>query len=396
MAQPARRTVAYLTVTQAFGQIVTTMILATTALVGNMLATDKALATLPHALGWVSLALVAIPVSLFMRRLGRRAGFMTGAAAGIVGALVAAGGIWMNSFWLYAAGTMVIGVFNATSQLYRFAAAETADASWRSKAIAWVNLGGIVAAFVGPELAKLTKDMFAPITFAGTFVAMAALPLLMIAMLMAIELPPPPARTARDAGRPLAEIARQPKFVVAVLGGMIGWGVMSLMMTATPLSMIACGLHFDDAAFVIQWHILGMYVPSFFSGALIARYGGARIMLIGAVMMIGCVLAALAGVEVWNFWLANVLVGAGWNFLFVSGTAMLTETYAPEERAKVQGFNDFCVFGTVAFTAFTSGWLQNVYGWATVNYSVAPFILLVIATILWLRMRTRTVPAAAE
>ena len=396
MAQRAGRTVAYLTITQAFGQIVTTMILATTALVGNMLATDKALATLPHALGWVSLALVAIPVSQMMRRVGRRTGFVTGAVLGIFGALIAAGGIWLNSFWIYAGGTIVIGAFNATSQLYRFAAAEAAEPSWRSKAIAWVNLGGIVAAFVGPELAKLTKDMFAPITFAGTFVVMAALPLLMIAMLCVIELPPPAATASRSAGRPLAEIARQPKFVVAVLGGMIGWGVMSLMMTATPLSMIACGLHFNDAAFVIQWHILGMYVPSFFSGALIARFGGARIMLVGAVLMIGCVMAALAGVDVWNFWLANVLVGAGWNFLFVSGTAMLTETYTVEERAKVQGFNDFCVFGTVAFTAFTSGWLQNVYGWATVNYSVAPFILLVIAAILWLGTRTRTASAPAE
>jgi MFS family permease len=396
MAQPARRTVAYLTVAQAFGQIVTTMILVTTALVGNMLATDKALATLPHALGWVSLALVAIPVSQMMRRVGRRAGFMTGAAIGIVGALIAAGGIFANSFWLYAAGTIVIGAFNASNQLYRFAAAEAAEISWRSKAIAWVNLGGIVAAFVGPELAKLSKDLFAPVPFAGTFVVMAALPVLMIAVLAVTDLPPPPARASRRAGRPLVEIARQPKFVVAVLGGMIGWGVMSLMMTATPLSMIACGLKFDDAAFVIQWHVLGMYVPSFFSGALIARYGGARIMLAGAILMIGCVTAALAGVNVWNFWLANVLVGAGWNFLFVSGTAMLTETYAPEERAKVQGFNDFCVFGTVAFTAFTSGWLQNVYGWATVNYSIAPFILLVIVAILWLRARARAAAVAAE
>src|SRR3989304_9760077 len=176
---------------------------------------------------------------------------------------------------------------------------------------------------------------------------------------------------------------------------MMGWGVVSLMMTATPLSMIGCGLKFNDAAFVVQWHILGMWVPSFFSGALIGRYGGARIMLIGAVLMIGCVMAALAGFEVWNFWLANVLVGIGWTFLFVSATVMLTETYAPDERAKVQGFNDFGVFGTVAFTTFTSGWLQNVYGWATVNYSVAPFLALVIVAILWLFARTRTAPAAA-
>ncbi len=396
MAQPARRTVAYLAISQSFGQIMTTMMLAVTALVGNMLATDKGLATLPHALGWVSLALVAIPVSQLMRRIGRRAGFMSGAVIGSAGALIAAYGIWIGSFWVYACGTITIGAFSATAQLYRFAAAEVADVSWRSKAIAWVNLGGIVAAFVGPELARHTKDLFGPIAFSGTFVAMAALPLLMIATLTLTELPPPPRQVARSAGRPLAEIARQPKFVVAVLGGMIGWGVMSLMMTATPLSMIACGLKFDDAAFVIQWHVLGMYVPSFFSGALIARYGGARIMLAGAILMIGCVTAALAGVNVWNFWLANVLVGAGWNFLFVSGTAMLTETYAPEERAKVQGFNDFCVFGTVAFTAFTSGWLQNVYGWATVNYSVAPFLLLVVVAILWLRARTRVAPVAAE
>lgn len=396
MAQTGKRTVTYLAVAQAFGQIMTAMILSTTALVGNMLATDKALATLPHALGWVALALVAIPVSQMMRRIGRRTGFMVGAVIGIAGALIAAGGIYLGSFWMYAGGTIVIGAFNATSQLYRFAAAEVADASWRGKAIAWVNLGGIVAAFAGPELAKLTKDLFAPITFAGTFVVMAVLPMLMIAVLAVTELPPPASRASRHGGRPLSEIARQPKFIVAVFGGMVGWGVMSLMMTATPLSMIGCGLTFNDAAFVVQWHILGMYLPSFFSGALIVRCGGARIMLTGAALMIGCVVAALAGLDVWNFWLANVLVGVGWNFLFVSATAMLTETYAPEERAKVQGFNDFCVFGTVAFTTFTSGWLQNVYGWATVNYSVAPFIVLVIVAILWLFSRTRTAPAAAE
>jgi MFS family permease len=390
-----KRTVTQLAVAQALGQTFAGMILATTALVGTILASDKSLATLPHALGWVALAACAIPASHMMARIGRRAGFIVGALIGIVGALIATYGIWINSFWVFAAGTITIGGCSAVTQLYRFAAAEAAPESWRAKAISYVLAGSVVAGIIGPELAKHTKDLFAPVEFAGTYLALAVLPLLMILVMAFTPLAPPAAAGSKRAGRPLGEIARQPKFIVAVLGGMIGWAVMSLMMTATPLSMIACGFDFTDAAFVVQWHILGMYVPSFFTGALIARFGLSRIMLTGSVFQFFCVAAALAGVDIWNFWLANVLVGVGWNFLFVSGTALLTETHRPEERAKVQGFNDFCIFGVVAATAFFSGWLQNSFGWDVVNYSVLPVIFVAIGAALWLGTR-RTAQAAAE
>jgi MFS family permease len=381
-----KRTVAQLAIAQALGQTFAGMILATTALVGAMLAADKSLATLPHALGWVSVAACAIPASQLMRRLGRRVGFLIGAAIGIVGALIATYGIWTNSFWTFAAGTITLGGFNAINMLYRFAAAEVAPPDWRAKAISYVLAGSLVAGIVGPEIAKHTKDLFAPVSFAGTYLSLTALPILMMLVIAVTPLPRPqiPDGAARRAGRPLAEIARNPKFVVAVLAGMFGWAVMSLMMTATPLAMIACGYHFTDAAFVVQWHILGMYAPSFITGTLIARFGLSRIMLLGALAQFCCIGAALAGVEVWNFWLANVLVGVGWNFLFVTGTALLTETHTAEERAKVQGFNDFVIFGVVATTAFSSGWLQNAYGWETVNVSVVPLILAVIAAALWI------------
>jgi MFS family permease len=359
-----------------------------------MLAADKSLATLPHALGWVSVAALAIPASQMMRRWGRRTGFIVGAAIGIVGALIAAYGIYVGEFWLFAAGTITLGGFNAVNLLYRFAAAEAADVSWRARAISLVLAGSVVAAFVGPAIAMWTKDLLAPVEFAGTYLALTALPVLMIAV-VAFTPMPNPTDIARRVGRPLGEIARQPKFIVAVLSGTIGWGVMSLMMTATPLSMIDCGLDFRDAAFVVQWHIVGMYAPSFFTGWLIARFGLTRILLAGAFFQIGCVAAALAGVEIWNFWLANVLVGMGWNFLFVSGTAMVTECHRPEEGAKVQGFNDFLIFGVVSTTAFTSGWLQNAFGWTVVNLSVVPLILAVIAAALWLSAR-RSATAAAE
>jgi len=391
-----KRTIFKLAVTQMFGQTFTTMILATTALVGTALATDKALATVPHALGWVSVALCAIPAAHIMKRYGRLCGFTLGAVTGTAGALIAAYGIVENSFTLFAVGMIVIGAFNATNQQYRFAAAEVADAAYRPRAISYVVAGGVLAAFLGPELAKWTKDLMAPMEFAGTYFALAALPVVMIAMLVVTPLPRPAARGPRRGGRPLREIARQPKFVVAALAGMIGWGVMSLVMTTTPLAMVSCGLDFADAAFVVQWHILGMYAPSFFTGALIARFGLPRIMLAGALLQFGCVAAALAGLDVWNFWLANVLVGMGWNFLFVGGTALVTETHTVEERATVQGFNDFLVFGTVATTSFASGWLQNSFGWDVVNYSVLPLILVAIAAAIWLLRLGAAAPQPAE
>lgn len=390
----AKTNVALFATCQALANTFVTVILATTALVGAQIAEDKTLATLPHALSWVATMAMAIPASMMMRSFGRRLGFVSGALFGIAGTLVAAYGIFANTLLIFACGTILIGASGAFSQLYRFAASEAADDSFRSKAISLTIGGGVVAAFVGPELAKLTKDIYAPITFAGTYLVLAVVPLLMIAVVVWTRPAPVAHNAGRDTGRPLGEIVRQPVFIVAALAAMIAWGVMVLLMTATPLSMIACDFTFDDAAFVVQWHIFGMFAPSFFTGWLIARFGLVTIMITGAVMLLGCVAAGLSGVAIWNFWLANMLAGVGWNFLFVTATALLAQSHTPAEREKVQGFNDFLVFGTVAASSFISGWLQNAYGWNTVNWSLVPWIAVVVLAITWLRAQRG--PVAAE
>jgi predicted MFS family arabinose efflux permease len=247
--------------------------------------------------------------------------------------------------------------------------------------------GGVLSAIAGPELAKWSAGLLAPITFAGCFAAIAALHVVALLLLQATRIPAPTALERRESGRPLRQIARQPVFIVAVFGGMIGYAVMALVMTATPLAMVACGFAFPDAAFVIQWHALGMFAPSFFTGRLIARFGVLNIMAIGAVLMLACIGVNLTGVTMLQFWSGLVLLGLGWKFLFIGATTLLTEAYAPAERAKSQALNDFLVFSAVAAAAFFSGAVQGRLGWDGVNLAAIAPVAAALAAIVWLRAR---------
>jgi predicted MFS family arabinose efflux permease len=382
----SRGTILLLAGCQALAMTSMGVLATTAAIIGNMLAANKSLSTLPVALQMTGMMCATIPAALLMGRIGRRGGFWTGAAIGASGGVVAGGAVWAASFPLFCLGTFLVGSSNGFAQQYRFAAAELADEGFRSKAISLVLAGGVVSGVFGPEMARWSRDLFSPVLFAGCFAMIVALQICAAALLTIVRLPPPPPRGAlRGSGRPLWQIVRQPLFVVALLCGMVGYGVMSLVMTATPIAMIGCGFVFTDAAFVIQWHILGMYAPSFLTGHLIARVGLAPILLTGAILLLACCGINLAGIAEGNFWAANLLLGVGWNFLFVGATTLLTRTYRPEERAKVQALNDFTIFGTSTLSAFSSGALLAGFGWPTVQMTVLPFVVVAAAAILGMR-----------
>lgn len=252
--------------------------------------------------------------------------------------------------------------------------------------------GGVVAALAGPELAKWSHNLLAPIEFAGTFIVIAGVQASSLIFLTFVKIPTPTSAERADTGRPLLEIIRQPVFIVAILGAMIGYGSMTFLMTATPLAMIGCGFKFDDAAFVIQWHAVGMFLPSFFTGSLIQRFGVTRIMMTGALAYLACIAINVSGIELLQFFSALVLLGIGWNFLFIGGTTLLTTTYRPAERAKVQGFGDFLVFSSSTVAAFSSGALNHAVGWQTLNLGVIPLVAIVTGALLWHRLRR---PSAA-
>ena len=390
-----KKNVALLAVCQGLLLTNNSVLITINGLAGYLLAPDKGLATLPVTSYFLGSALTTLPVSLLMKQWGRRAGFILGAACAIVGSVLCAFALYANDFWLLCGGTLVLGVYFAAGQYYRFAAADAAPATFRSTAISLVLAGGILGGFVGPQTSKLTKDLLLDHVYAGAYLSLVVFALLAIVVLRWLEIPRLTAAEQKAVGRPLIEIARQPAFVVAVLCGMIGYGVMNLLMTATPLAMIACQHPFSDAAFVIQWHLVGMFAPSFFTGALIQRYGVTRVILSGVVVNLVCVGVALAGVAVANFWLALMLLGVGWNFMYVGATTLLTEAHRPAERAKAQGVNDMAIFLTMVVSSLSSGALFTYQGWQTMNYLAIPF--LVIAGIAagglgWLRRRS---PVAA-
>jgi MFS family permease len=381
----SRKTVLLLAGCQALAMTSMSVLATTSAIIGNMLAANKALSTLPVALQQTGMMCATIPAALLMARIGRRGGFWTGAALGVTGGVVAGLAVWVASFPLFCCGTLLVGSSNGFAQQYRFAAAELADERFRARAISLVLAGGVVSGIFGPETAKWSRDLFAPVLFAGCFAMVVVLQLGAAALLAFVKLPPPPRGALRGGGRPLSQIVRQPLFIVALLCGMVGNGVMALVMTATPIAMIGCGFEFTDAAFVIQWHILGMYGPSFFTGHLISRFGLPTILLAGAALLLACCGINLAGIAEGNFWAANALLGVGWNFLFIGATTLLTRAYRPEERAKVQALNDFTIFGTATLSSFSSGALLVGFGWTMVQLTVMPFVAVAAAAILWLR-----------
>lgn len=385
--QSSRRNIPLLAVCQALAMTGASVTMTASALVGQMLAIDKSLATVPLAFQMTATMLTTIPASLLMRRLGRRAGFSIGSLFGITSGIVCALAIYLADFWLFVVGSMFMGATMGFATYYRFAAADVADERYRSRAISLVMAGGVAAAIAGPELAKWSAELLAPLSFAGCFAAIAVLHLGALLLLQATRIAPPSAQERRESGRPLKQIARQPVFLVAAFGGMIGYAVMALVMTATPLAMVACGFGFPDAAFVIQWHALGMFAPSFVTGRLINRFGVLNVMATGAALMLACIAVNLSGITMVHFWSALVLLGLGWNFLFIGATTLLTEAYAPAERAKSQALNDFAVFTAVAAASFFSGAVQGRLGWDGVNVAAILPVVAALVAVLWLKAR---------
>ncbi|HJP21112.1 MAG TPA: MFS transporter [Alphaproteobacteria bacterium] len=385
----AQRNVTVLAACQALLLTGNAILIALSPLVGFELAADKAYATLPVTTYVVATALSTVPASFLMKRVGRRVGFMSGAVIGVLAGALSSYAIYAGDFLLFSAGTGLAGLYNAAGQYYRFAAVDVASGSFKSKAISFVLAGGIVGAFLGPGSAIWTRDIFPDHLFLGSYMSTMIFAFLAIGLLMLVDIPPPSEEERQSGGRSLATIAAQPVFLVAVLGGMIGYGVMNLVMTATPLAMTAHHHPFGDTAMVIQWHIVGMFAPAFFTGTLINRFGVLKIMLAGTLLMFACVAVALSGFEFLYFWTSLVLLGLGWNFLFVGGTTLLTECYVPAEKFKVQAINDFLVFGTVAAASLTSGTLLHLIGWHAVLYGALPFLALTGLASLWL-LRRRT------
>jgi len=382
--EKAQKNVALLSACQGLLLTNNSILIAANGLAGYALATDKALATVPITTYIVGAALTTMPASLLMRRLGRRTGFALGAVFGIVGALICSYAAFAHEFWLLCAGTLVLGIYNATGQYYRFAAADSASIDFKSKAISLVLAGGIAGGILGPETSKISKDFFVQAAFAGSYLSLGVFCLLAIGLISLIDIPPLTVAERKESGRPLTTIARQPAFIVAVLSSVTGYGVMNLLMVATPLAMVACQHPFSDAAFVIQWHVIAMFAPSFFTGTLIKRFGVVNVMLTGVVLNFGCIAVALAGLEVAHFWAAMVLVGIGWNFMFIGGTTLLTECHTPSERGKVQGANDLAIFLTMIVTSLSSGLLFTLQGWELMNQLAVPFLLLAGIAMLWL------------
>ena len=335
-----------------------------------------------------------MPASFHMKRVGRQRGLTLGTFFGIAGALICAGAIGTQGFWLLCLGTLVWGAYNAYGQYYRFVAADIATPDLRANAISMVLAGGLVGGILGPNTSRYTVELLQP-KFMGAYLALIAFALVTALLLRFVRLPTPTAAERAESGRPLREIAAQPKFIVAVFSGAVSYGVMNFLMTSTPIAMQVCGHPFGDAAFVISSHVVAMFAPSFFTGRLIRRFGVLPVMLAGAALNLVCIGVALAGLAVLNFWWAMVLLGVGWNFLYIGGTTLLTDTYRPQERAKAQGANDQAIFIMMVISSFTSGMTVTSAGWEQVNLMALPLIALVAAAIAWFALHERARRAAA-
>ncbi|MFN3351286.1 MFS transporter [Pseudorhodoplanes sp.] len=388
----ARRNAIILACAQAMAGGNNTVLLATGAIAGAMLAPDKMLATVPITVYVIGMWLGTLPVGAIARRYGRRTAFQIGTLCGVATGLICCIGVLYGSFVLFNIGAFFSGLYAAAHQAYRFAAADTASDAFRPKAISWVLIGGVLAAIVGPQVVIATKDMLPPYLFAATYLAQAAIAVVAGLFLTLLKIPMPPKPTATNAGRPLSEIARQPKFIVAVVCGIASYSMMNMVMTAAPLAMIECNHSVTDAALGLQWHVLGMFVPSFFTGTLIARFGVVKVIATGFALLLASAAISISGITLWHFWIGLVLLGVGWNFGFIGATTLVTETHRPQERTRVQSFNDFLVFGSMAIGSFGSGKLLAVYGWATVNEVVFPVVLTAAVLLGWLALRQRRNP----
>ena len=357
-------------------------LIAMNALVGYSLVDTKMLATLGATTYVLGSALATMPMSLWMAKVGRRRGFMAGALVNVLGCAIAVVALLQGSFALYCVATAVIGIYNAVGLQYRFAATEVAAPADKARAISLVLAGGIVGGFLGPAITRWGQHMFAT-PFLGSFVMLAGVAVLALAVQSRVDVPKPSAEERAGGGRPLRDIIRQPVFIVAALSAGLGYGLMNLLMTATPLAMSFCSLPYAQAALVIQWHVVGMYAPGFVTGSLIKRAGVLRIISAGVVLMGAGSLVALNGVTVAHFVAALVLVGIGWNFMYTGGTTLLTEAYTPAEKARTQGANDFIVFSIMGVSSFSSGALVSAAGWEVMNWGALPILVLIAAVVAW-------------
>jgi MFS family permease len=369
-------------------------LIAINGLAGLALAPYVGLATLPVTCWVLGGAIGTMPASLHMRRVGRQRGLTTGTFWGIGGALICATAIWLQSFWLLCIGTLVWGVYNAYGQYYRFAAADVATGDFKATAISLVLAGGLVGGILGPTTSRFTIELLAP-KFMGAYLALIGFAVITMILLRFIRIPTPGAAERSATGRPLREIAMQPKYAVAVAAGAIGYGVMNFLMTSTPIAMQVCGHPYGDAAFVISSHIIGMFAPSFITGPMIRRVGALPVMFAGALLNFAAIGIALAGIAVANFWWSLVILGVGWNFLYIGGTTLLTQTYRPEERAKAQGLNEQAIFTMMAISSLTSGLTVTTAGWERVNLFALPLVAAVAVAIVWFALSERARKAAA-
>ena len=384
----ARGQVLILAASQAIFQTASVLVVTVGSLAAAQIARSPGLATMPVATMVLGTALATVPASMWMNRVGRRPGFVTGALLGVAGGTLAAMGVWAGSLALLCFGTLLVGSWQGFAQFYRFAASEASSERFRSRAISYVLAGGIVAAFAGPFLGRLGEPVLEP-SYLGSFLLLALVALLGVGILLTLRIPPPNAHEAERGGRPWREIVTQPAYAVALFGAATGGGVMTLAMTATPLAMAGHEHSLLSTATVIQLHVLGMFVPSFFSGALIARFGALPVMLAGVVVLVGHVLITLTGTNFGSFAAALALLGVGWNFLYVGGTSLLTTTYSEAEKGRAQATNDMTIFVVGVVCSFGAGLLLDKLGWVALNLVTLPWLAVAALALLWQAFRAR-------
>jgi MFS family permease len=391
----AKRNVAVLVAAQAVVGAQLPVMFIIGGLAGQMLSPNPCWATLPISLIVLGSMLAATPLSSFMQAYGRRAGFWAACAIGAVGAAIAAYALMLGSFVLFLAGSLLTGVYMSANGFYRFAATDTASPEFRPKAISYVMAGGLLSAVFGPQLVSTTAEAMA-VPFLATYLAVIGLNIAGMVLLSFLDIPTPPkAQAGSNQGRSRMDLLKTPVIAVAVICGTVAYALMNLVMTSTPLAVVGCGFATSDAANIVSAHVLAMYAPSFFTGHLIARFGARAIVGVGLVILAGAGAVAISGVELFQFYAALILLGIGWNFGFIGATSMLTASYAPEERGRIQGMNDMIVFGGVFMASLSSGSLMNCAGgtaqggWQMVNLAMVPFLVLAGAALIWLALRPR-------
>ncbi|MEZ8303550.1 MFS transporter [Vibrio splendidus] len=354
------------------------LLISVIGLIGKQIAPSVSMITLPVALQFLGLMVATIPASLISGKLGRKRGFSIGNVVGITGASLATYALSQQNFYLFCFATFLLGIGIGFGTLYRFAAIEVCDENARHRAISISMAGGVLAAVLGPNLAIMSQQWSADGLYIGAFASLIGLNILALLILQTIQFPKVSFNSQAPKADPLGVIVKAPNFIGAVFAAMVAYAVMNILMTATPLAMIGCGFDFTKAAGVIEWHVLGMFVPAFFTGSLIEKFGSRMMILAGGILFVVCIAINIHGESIWHFRAALVVLGVGWNFMFIAATGLFSQSYQSQNKAKAQAFNEFIVFGCVTITAMLSGWLESTAGWQNLNIYVLPFVLAVI------------------